>query len=47
MGHITPVVGAVGRGGRGDRGIEDEAIDPRAIDDEAEIVDLGGMRRIP
>jgi hypothetical protein len=47
MGHIAPVVGAIGHTAGSCRAIEYEAIDTSAIDDRRQVVDGTGVRRMP
>jgi hypothetical protein len=47
MGHIAPVVGAIGHTAGSGRAIEYEAIDTRAIDNRRQVVDGTGVRRVP
>jgi hypothetical protein len=47
MGHVAPIVGAVGGCGGCHGGIVDEAVSARAIDDDAEFIDGSRIGWIP
>jgi len=47
MRHVAPIVGAVCSAGWCDGRIEDEAVDASAIDDGAEIIDVGDIVWMP